>query len=205
MGKSEGVETLRQSISEPAKKKNREKISAKGLLEISVREACGDVSEVRNLVAKNDKCSAKTRDLAIAYLDLILSCGIPEMGASAFSITIHDDAGMRAALARASRSRNAAVRDIRSRYSKWYVSRLVNGFRSQIFNDPRAELMWMVIEQAIFDACVPSISVARRDKDSAIRYLAGDMPHAHYCGIDPDYVRRTLRDSGLLAWGQGNG
>jgi len=61
---------------------------------------------------------------------------------------------------------------------------------------PEAQLCYAVIEQAVKDAC--SYSPGHRLYDGAVYYLAGDLPHAALCGVDPDYVRRLLRESGLI-------
>lgn len=58
--------------------------------------------------------------------------------------------------------------------------------------DASGKLIWAVVEQAVRDLAW-NADVA----DEAKKYLCGPMWHASLVGIDPDYVRRVIRQVGI--------
>ncbi len=49
-----------------------------------------------------------------------------------------------------------------------------------------------VIERAILDLAIPA------ERDSALSYLVGDIPHAKAFGVDPGWVKKVLRQYRLI-------
>jgi len=58
---------------------------------------------------------------------------------------------------------------------------------------PVAQLFFAVLKQALLDVS----GFNRFHRFTGWEYLAGDMPHSQAIGIDPDYVRRVLRQCGV--------
>lgn len=74
--------------------------------------------------------------------------------------------------------------------------------------DDYHKLCFAVIETAIKDLFASEharMTIKRDDhsfgvciRKSAIEYLSGDIIHAQYCDVDPDWVKRILKRYGLL-------
>lgn len=73
---------------------------------------------------------------------------------------------------------------------------VVNKIKTQIPEGGEAALLFSVFEHAVRD--VGSNTASRIDKDTAEQYLRGKMEHLSLCGIDVDWARKVIQDSGLL-------
>ena len=62
---------------------------------------------------------------------------------------------------------------------------------------PEAQLMGEIVVRAMSDVFFIPWTNESRIVYSAMDYLAGDMIHAEACGVDPDYIRGVLVQSGL--------
>jgi len=58
--------------------------------------------------------------------------------------------------------------------------------------DACGRLIWAVVEQAVRDLAWNAVVA-----DEAKRYLRGPLWHASLVGIDPEYVRRVIRQVGI--------
>jgi hypothetical protein len=66
--------------------------------------------------------------------------------------------------------------------------------RRQVRNTPEHRLMFAVFDRAVQDAVS---SIPAHQSESAAVYLEGDMFHAVACDLDPEWVRKVLRTSGV--------
>jgi len=67
----------------------------------------------------------------------------------------------------------------------------------QFPQSPEGRLMLAVVGQAIRDLHGRGRGCelrARRQRESAARYLGGEMPHAEACGVSSHWVRKIMRD-----------
>lgn len=69
----------------------------------------------------------------------------------------------------------------------------------QFENSAIGRLAYSVVERAIHDAC-GNIRDGRKEfhQDSGLRYLQGDMLWCEMAGVESDWVRRVLKESGIL-------
>ena len=62
---------------------------------------------------------------------------------------------------------------------------------------PEGKLCCAVVEQAISDVYLSPWSNDGIGYKGAWEYLTGSMPHAEICGVEAEYIRRVLVQSGL--------
>lgn len=74
---------------------------------------------------------------------------------------------------------------------------LIKVVEKQCPKSPCASLHFAIFAQAVQDAFMSGDGTDFRDKASGRRYLAGDMPHLEQVGIEPDWVKRKIKDAGL--------
>jgi len=70
--------------------------------------------------------------------------------------------------------------------------------RKQLVKSPEGNLQGAILSTAIVDLTAGGAS-GRQLRDSALVYINSDMPTVQLAGVEPDYVRRLLREAGLLA------
>jgi hypothetical protein len=74
---------------------------------------------------------------------------------------------------------------------------LIKVVEKQCPKSPCAKLYFAVFAQAVQDAFMSGDGTTSRDKASGRRYLTEDMSHIEQLGIDPDWVKRKIKDAGL--------
>lgn len=67
--------------------------------------------------------------------------------------------------------------------------------KNQSSKKAEANLLLSVFEQALDDAFANNVS--KTDRDTAFRYLDGDMIHLEICGIESGWVKRIMKEVGL--------
>ena len=71
----------------------------------------------------------------------------------------------------------------------------------QFGESPEERLFCSIVQQAIRDAFLPSSEVSKRE---VLRYIRYDLWNAEACGIDANWVRKTIVDAGLPLYPQDN-
>ena len=66
--------------------------------------------------------------------------------------------------------------------------------RAQFPATPEGRLMFAVVDKAVWDSLYRHTWYG----ESAVRYLEQDLSHAELCGVDPEWIRETLRAMQLL-------
>lgn len=78
------------------------------------------------------------------------------------------------------------------------ASLIARKIRSEFPDTPEANLMFAIIYQALKDAAsVDAAHLTYAERESAIDYLQGDIPHAAICGVDSDYIKKVIKHVGL--------
>lgn len=62
----------------------------------------------------------------------------------------------------------------------------------QFPDTPSGSLMYSIIAQAVRDLFTKS------GRESAVKYLHSDMIHAEVCGVNPAWIKRLLKQAGVL-------
>lgn len=80
------------------------------------------------------------------------------------------------------------------------ISEIVRRIKPAFKKTGEERLCFEVIHMAIRDAAyITETRTSLIERRAAKLYLAGRMYHAEICGIDPDWIRRVIKNVGLSA------